>query len=227
LADSPAGTIKATGRLAWWPAIGVHAGLLVVCASCAYTMQPDMFGEREWLAFAALGIVIAGVAACTRGRVGKAQAGRLLLALGATTALALSYEPPLSALPAVSDRVPTWLAQFEPGIGLAGIALALVFWALYRVVARGGVQADPPFVGALLVSAFGVLVLAGIMYLALHGLYDLAGGYGNLLVAYNVVQYTILMLIALEMSGAVGVGGLPHLYVGAAVFIAAARNLLA
>ncbi len=228
LSEETAPSTKASVPVSWWPAIGVHLGLLVISASCAYTLQPEgMFSKRQFVAFAALGVVILGAGLLSVGRVAAGTAGKLLLALGAATALALSYDPPLADLPGISARVPEWLAQFEPGIGIAGVAIAFVFWIIYRVVARGGIDAEVPLRGALLLSAALVLALAAIMYLGLHNLYDLEGGYGSLLLTFNVVRYTVLILIALEMAGAVGFGGLAHLYVGTALIIAAGRNLMA
>lgn len=228
MSEETAPSAKLTVPVSWWPAVGVHLGLLVVCASCAFTLQPEgMLSKRQFIVFAALGVVILGAALLTVGRVAAGKAGKLLLGLGAASALSLSYDPPLADLPAISERVPGWLAQFEPGIGLAGVAIAFVFWIIYRIVARGGVDAEVPLRGALLASAALVLVLVAIMYLALHNLYDLEGGYGSLLLTLNVVQYSVLILVALEMSGAVGFGGLGHLYVGTALIIAAGRNLTA
>ena len=228
MSEETARSTKLTVPVSWWPAIGVHLGLLVICASCAYTLQPEgMYSKRQSVVFAALGVVILGSGLFTVGRVAAGKAGKLLLALGAATALSLSYDPPVGDLPAMSQRVPEWLAQFEPGIGLAGVAVALVFWLIYRAVARGAIEAEIALRGALLVSAALVLALAAIMYLGLHNLYDLEGGYGSLLLTYNVAQYTVLILITLEMSGAAGFGGLGHLYVGTALIIAAGRNLMA
>jgi len=211
----------------WWPAIGVHVGLLLVCASCAYTLQPLMFSSRQWIAFAALGLVVVCISVFRLGRAAASKAGRLLLALGVATAAWLGYEPLLADLPGLSAAMPDQLAQFEPGVVLPGIAIAFIFWLLYRATARGGIASDVPFRGALLASAGLTLALTAIMYLALHNLYDLQGGFSTLILTFRVIQYTALVLVALEMSGAVGVGGLAHIYVGTALIIAAARNLLA
>lgn len=209
----------------WWPAIGVHLGLLTVCASCAYTVQPLIFSKRQWVAFAALGLVMLASVALTRGRAAASSGGRVLLALGAATTAWLAYDPLLTNLPGIAGVVPSCLEQFEPGIALPGIAIALIFWLVYRTIARDGIAPGTPLRKAVLGSALLVLALTAIMYLGLHNLYEMQGGFGSLLVTYRVIQYAALLLVTLEMSGAVGVGGWAHVYVGAALLVAVARNL--
>jgi hypothetical protein len=229
LAAEAANNREQEPRVTWWPAVGVHVGLLIVCASCVYTLEPLLFGfsRRQWLGFAALGLVLVGAVAFTGGRAAASRAGRLLLGLGAGLVLWLAYKPLLEDLPGLSGVVPAGLAQLEPGIGLVGLGIALIFWLVYRGVAREGIRPGAPFRRAVLASAALVLVLAAVMYLSLRGLYDLGGGLESLILTYYVVQYAVLLLICVEMSGAAGVGGLAHLYVGAALVIAVGRNLMA
>lgn len=216
-------------RVTWWPAIGVHVGLLVVCASCVYTLEPLLFAfsRRQWLAFAVLGLALIGAVAFTGGRAAASRAARLLLALGAGLALWLAYRPLLEELPGLSGLLPPGLAQLQPGMGLVGLVIALIFWLVYRGVAPAGIRPGAPFRRAVLASAGLLLVLAAVMYLGLRGLYDLGGGLESLILTYYVVEYAVLLVISVEMSGAAGVGGLAHLYVGAALVIAAGRNLMA
>ncbi len=222
-----AGTIpQQKPSVPWWPAVGVHLGLLTVCASCAYTVQPLIFSKRQWVAFAALGLVMLASVALTRGRAAASSGGRVLLALGAATTAWLAYDPLLTNLPGIAGAVPACLEQFEPGIALPGIAIALMSWLVYRTIARDGIPPGAPLRRAVLASAVLVLALTAIMYLALHNLYEMQAGFGSLLLAYRVVLYPALLLVTLEMSGAAGVGGWAHVYVGAALVVAAGRNLV-
>lgn len=211
----------------WWPAVGVHVGLVTVCASAVYTIQPEgWFSSRQWASFALIGIVTLIVAAVGRGRAAASQVGRLLLALGAATALYLAYDPLLGDLPGLSALTVGFLGQFDPGLASVGVVVALVFWLAHRI-SNPGPCVCPLHCRAVVASAAAVLVVGLVMHLALSGIYDLSGTTSNLIVGFRVLQMAAIMLVALEMAGAVAVGAGAHVYVGLALLAATARNLMA
>jgi len=63
-----------------------------------------------------------------------------------------------------------------------------------------------------------------VMYLALHNLYDLSAASGLPALALRVGSLALLMLAALVLSGSRGVGPVAHIYLGAALLAAVARN---
>lgn len=211
----------------WWPAVGLHLGLLTVCGGCVYTVHPEgWFSARQWIAYGFIGVLLLAAAAFTRGRAAATQGGRMLLALGAATALYLAYDPPLADLPGLSALTVGYLGRFNPGLATLGVALLLLTWVLTMVVEP---RCDAQVRGlriAVLVALGIVLGIALIMQLALGQLYNLTGTTGNLELAFRVLQAAIVMLAALEMSGTAGVGAVAHCYVGLALLAAVARNLL-
>ena len=212
----------------WWPALGVHLGLLVVCAGCVYTIQPSgLFSKRQWASFALVGLVLLIVAAVTRGRAAATRPGKLLLALGAATALYLAYDPLLETLPGLSAITTGVLGRLQPSLATIGVVVALLAWGVYRVACTGCAAPRPPFRLALLAATVLVVVTALIMQIALSSLYDLSGATSNLVLAFRVLQVAALLLVSIEMSGAPGVGALAHGYVGLSLLAAVARNLIA
>lgn len=211
----------------WWPAVGLHLGLLIVCAGCVYTIHPEgWFSTRQWASFALIGLVLLAAAALTRGRVAAGYGGRMLLALGAATALYLAYDPLLADLPGLSALTVGFLGRFNPGLAIIGVLILLLTWVLGLVVqprCEGRVCALRV---AVLVALGLALGLALVMQLALGPLYDLSGTTGNAELAFRLVQVAIVILASAEMSGAAGVGAAAHCYVGLALLIAVARNLL-
>jgi len=71
-----------------------------------------------------------------------------------------------------------------------------------------------------------VLALALVMQLALSSVYDLGGTTSNLELTFRLLQVAIVILAAAELSGAPGVGAAAHCYVGLALLVAMARNMM-
>jgi len=208
-------------------ALGVHLGLAVVCVSAVYTIQPEgWFSTRQWLSFALVGVVLLATVAFTRGRGAATPSGKLLLALGAATALYLAYDPLLDAIPGLSALTVGFLGQFEPGLALIGVLIALLSWAVHRVLAPGANGGAGAYRGALLIATGALLVLALVMHLTLSSVYDLSAATSNLVLGFRVLQMAAILLVAGEMSGEAGVGGVAHMYVGIALIAAVARNLI-
>jgi len=211
----------------WWPALGLHLGLLIVCTGCAYTIHPEgWFSTRQWASFGLIGVVLLAVAAFTRGRAATTSPGRMLLALGAATALYLAYDPLLADLPGLSALTIGFLGRFNPGLAMVGVVVVLLAWVLHLVVQPRCEARVCALRTAVLVALGLVLGLALVMQLALSPMYDLSGTTGNAELAFRLVQVAILMLAAVELSGAPGVGAMAHCYVGLALLVAVARNLM-
>lgn len=209
------------------PAVGFHLGLLIVCVGCVYTVQPEgLLSTRQWAAFALVGVVLLAAAAITRWRIGATCAGRMLLALGSATALYLAYDPLLADMPGLSALTTGFLGQFNPGLAMIGVVVMLVAWALQLVVRPERAENVRRLRIAVMVASGLVLVLALIMQLALSSLYDMSGTTSNAELVFRLIQVAIVILASTELSGAPGVGALAHCYVGLALLMAAARNLL-
>ncbi|MCD6361102.1 MAG: hypothetical protein J7M38_09575 [Armatimonadetes bacterium] len=212
----------------WGRSVTFHLGLLIVCAGAAYTIHPEgWFSTRQWISFALIGFALVISAAVTRGRVASSYAGRLLLALGAATALYLAYDPPLADVPGLSALTVGFLGAFNPGVAVVGVVVMLLAWALQLVTGRdSGLEVRRLRIWVLVALGL-VLALALIMQLALSSVYDLSGTTGNAELVFRLVQVAIVILASVEISGAGGVGALAHCYVGLALLMAAARNLTA
>lgn len=214
-------------RPARWPAIVAQAGLLVVAFSAAYTMQPEgMFSRGEWVAFGIIGLAALVVGIACRGEDARGVLGAGTLGLVGAAALYLSYDPQLASLPGMSGLGMGTVGLLKPSLAHVGVILAALFLAVQLGVDRRALADRVPFRGAVVAAALLVLVLAGVMWLGLHNIYDLSGtsSIGELI--FRTLAYTVLMVTCLTLSGARGVGGAAHLYMGAALLIAVARNVL-
>lgn len=211
---------------AWWPAIGAHVGLLVVGFSAAWTIQPEgWFSRGEWASFAIIGlaVLIAGLAGIRTGVRCPVAAG--LLALAAATGLYMAYDPQLATLPGMGWLAEGPLGALEPSLAHAGVVVAAVFAALSWGLA-GRPRPAVPFAGGVIAAALVVLAFGVIMHLALHDLYDLSATSGLRALAFRIGSLALLTLAALSLSGARGVGSVAHIYLGAALLVAVARNLM-
>lgn len=214
-----------TSRAAWWPAIGAHLGLLAVGFSAAWTIQPEgWFSRGEWAAFALIGLatLVAGLAGIRLGV--RCPTGAGLLALAAATALYMAYDPQLGTLPGMGALAMGPLGAFEPSLAHLGASAAALFALLYFLL-HPRPRPAVPFSGGVIAAALLLLALGGIMYLALHNVYDLSAASGLPALAFRIGSMALVMLAALVMSGARGVGPVAHIYLGAALLAAVARNL--
>lgn len=210
---------------AWWPIIGVHAGLLTVAFSVVYTPQPPgWFDLSEYIGFGLIGLVLI-VFAAVRRRDGTGLVGSALLALGAATALWMAWDPQLATLPGMAWIGESPLGRLEPHLAHVGVAIAAVFLVLQMAVDRRIMPRPVPFGGALIAAAVFVIALGTLMTLCLRGMYDLTGTSGLALMSFRAVSFTLLMLVAVIVSGVRGVGTWAHLYLGLALLGAIARNL--
>jgi hypothetical protein len=205
-----------------------HVGLLVVCASAVYTLQPSTMGQRSWLALAlvALGALVQVV--MTRGRSGASAGGKTVTALLAGIVLSLAYDPQLGNLPGLGEKLPTWLADLSPGVALLGVLWAAL-WG-YGLLARVGPPYGPaqptPYVRPLLTGAVLVGGLAVVMFVVLGRVYEVDPLPVTMLVS-QVVQYAALLGVVLGVTGRPGVGSGATLYLAVTVLAALARNLVA
>jgi len=210
---------------AWWPAIGAHLGLLLVGFSAAWTIQPEgWFSRGEWAAFALIGLaaLAAGLAGIRLGV--RCPTGTGLLALAAATGLYMAYDPQLGTLPGMGGLAMGPLGALEPSLAHLGVLIAALFAVLSWALRDRELRPEAPFAGGVIAAALLVLALGGVMYLALHNLYDLSAASGLPALALRVGSLALLMLAALVLSGSRGVGPVAHIYLGAALLAAVARN---
>jgi hypothetical protein len=211
---------------AWVLAVLTHVGLLTICVSAAYTLQPADFSRRRWAALALLAVAALFHAAVTRGRGASGAAGRSLTALLAGAVLSLSYDPQLANWPAIGEKLPLWLASANPSLATIGVVLAGACGAIYlATVHRHHRRRHPvPYVRVVLAAALLVVVMGVGAFLALSRVYELDGLYLVMLLS-NAVQYAWVLSIVLGMSGRVGVGATPQVYLALTVLAALARNV--
>lgn len=205
----------------------MHVGLLLVCASAVYTVQPPTMGMERWLGLGLLAIILLVWAAVTRGRCAFSDGGRLLTALAAGIALSLAADPQLASFSNFGETMPSWLMGLAPGLSMAGVIIASIFglWYLYTLnnYLRHGHAA--PFRWGLHAAALLIIALGIVTFLALDRFYqmdvmDLATLLGNAL------QYYLLLLVVLSVSGRTGVGAVMQVYFAATLLLALARNVV-
>jgi hypothetical protein len=203
-----------------------HLGLLAVCASAAYTLQPPTFSRQRWAALVLLALAAMVHAAVTRGRGALADSGKCLTALLAGVALSLSYDPQLADLPGVGEKLPAWLSAINPSLATVGVALAGLCGAIYLAATHASHPGRPPApYGRTVLTAAALVVLCGVgTFVALSRLYDLDSLAVVLLVS-QAVQYAWLLAVVLGMSGRAGVGATMQVYLALTVLLALARNL--
>ncbi len=210
-----------------WPALVAHVGLAMVAFSASYTRQMEGFFSRgEYAAFGLIGLAALIVALVWRGERARGTFAVGIGGLAAATALYLSYDPQLASLPGMSFIGMSPVGLLMPGLAHVGVLLAAIFVALQMAIDRRALQEDVPFRSATFAAAALVLALAGVMWLALHNIYDLAGTSGTAMLVFRVISYSVLMVVTMTLSGARGVGSLPQGLFGLSVLIAVARNLM-
>jgi len=204
-----------------------HIGMLAVVFSCAYTLQPANYTKLHFATIAALAVAVIAALAIAGGRFARTLAGKALTALMAGIAYNLAYEPQIADL--VSSRggeLALAIAEFTPSLGTIGLLVALVAVGLYLTARCDRRPVNVPLSWATAVAAGLVLLLGIIMYIALAPVYDLQGGvYTRLLVA-RVVEYGLLLLAILRMTGAPGVGSAPAWYLAVSLLAAAIRHIV-
>ncbi len=223
--------------------LGVQVGLIVVAFSTAYTPQPEgWLSTRRWLAIGLIAlIVLLGGVLHLLGRSRARYAGAIL-ALGAAVALYVAYEPQLGALPGLGFFAEGSMAALEANLAHLGALVAGVFLAVQWAVDRRALPRMAPFANALVATAVFVMALGGVMWVALHGIYDLSGASGIVVLGFRVVSYTLVMLACMMLPGPRGSEAadptlraapavlmercLPHLYLGGALLVAVARGMM-
>ncbi len=205
----------------------MHAGLALVGVSAIWTLQPAMT-PRHWAPLVLVALVMLACAAATRGRCGFQDGGKLLTALGAAMVLRLARDPQLTAIPALSEALPAWLAAISPGLATLGLLLAAICgYLLVRTLNNYlGHGHEPPFLCALNWGSLLILVLSIGTFFTLRRLYEVDVSYLSLLLA-GTVQYYLLIRTALTSSGRMTVGAAPQVYLALAILGAFAHNLLA
>lgn len=205
----------------------MHVGLLLVCASAIYTLQPPTIGMERWLGLGLLAIILLVWAAATRGRCAFTDGGKLLTALAAGIVLNLAYEPQLANLGNFGENMPSWAMGLAPGLAMAGVILAASFglWYLRTLnnYLRHGHTA--PFRWGLHAAFLLVIALGLITFLALDRLYQMEPMDLSALLG-NALQYYLLLLIVINVSGRTGVGAVMQVYFAATLLLALARNVI-
>lgn len=210
-----------------WPSALAHVGLALVAFSAAYTVQPEgLFSARRWASFGLVGLAAVIVGLVRRGESARGPLGAGTLTLTAATALYLSWDPQLTSLPGLSGLGEGAAGMVEPSLAHVGVVLTGLLVALQMAVDRRALPDEVPFRAATVAAAVLVLALGAIMWLGLHEIYDLSGAGGMALLSFRVVAYAVLMVSTLTLSGARAVGSSAHLYLGAAVLVAVARNMV-
>jgi hypothetical protein len=211
---------------AWVLAAFTHLGLLAVCASAVYTLQPPDFPRGRWMALALLALAALAQAAISRGRAALSSNGKSLTALLAGAVLSLSYDPQVANWPGVGEKLPAWLSGLNPSLATVGVVWAGVCGAIYlgafHTHQRG--RHPAPYVWTVLATA-ALIMLGGVAtYVVLSRVYEVDSLSLGLLVS-QAVQYGWLLAVVLGLSGRIGVGATMPVYLALTVLLALARNL--
>lgn len=209
-----------------WGLAGIfHLGMLTVCASCVYTLQPPTYTKRLFFIIAAVAVVVAVVAGMARSRPSWRRTIQLATALLAGIVYHLAYSPQLGQMPAL-QQMPQYLAELQPGLGTIGLVVALIGATLYVLGGCNRGEHPLPFAWSILVAVGVVVCLNVIMYIALVQVYNLQGGFYARLLMFHAIGYGLLFLAVQRMEGAPAVGYAPTWYLAAAVLLAAGRHIL-
>lgn len=203
----------------------MHAGLLIICASAVYTLQPTLT-LRQWAACLILALAMIICAIATRGRCSFRDGGKLITALGAMVVLWLARDPQLAELPGLGEHLPDWLVAAAPGVATVAVLIAVICGFLFvrTLTSYVGHGHTPPFLRALNWSALIVLVLGIGIFLILKRFYEMDVAALTMLLA-NVIQYYLLLSVMLSASGRTTVGAAPQVYLAVAILLAFARNV--
>lgn len=203
-----------------------HVGLIVICLSAIYTLQPPTLPTRRWAGLVVLALVMLGNAIVSRGRSGFSVNGKLLTALAGGIVLSLAGEPQLANLGNLGETLPPWLVSLYPSIATVALVWAVTFGLAYlRASNADRAQRTTPFLGGLHASGLLVLVLGLVTFFALTRLYPIDPMYLSLLIS-NALQYYLLLLVLVSISGRIGVGSSIELYMAVTLLLACARNIL-
>lgn len=213
---------------AWVLAALIHLGLLAIGLSAVRTVQPGDFGLRRWAPYVLVacgGLVYAGL---TRGRGAFQSPGKMLTALLTAMALSLSYEPQLSNVTGLGERLPQWLADLAPGLGTVGALWATVWGLVYLSTIHRHHRArhEVPLVWSVLIAAGLVVVLGVGSFLGLGRLYEVDRA-GLFMLLSQAVQYGLLTSVMLGLSGRIGIGSGPAVYTALCVLGALVHSLRA
>ena len=205
-----------------------NVGLVLVCLSAVWTIQPADFPHRRWAAYGLLALILLISAAVTRGRVAFSPAGKLGATLAALIVLSLAYDPQLASLASLGDKLPAWLAAIAPGLGTLGVLVTAIFGLSYLSTINEYVHHRHYTLFAWgLKSAFLLIVLLGLAtYLCLHRMYQLDPTIPPLLIG-NALQYALVAYVVVNLSGRLGVGSSMQIYLSLTILLALARNILA
>lgn len=205
-----------------------NLGLLLICVSAVWTLQPPTFGLRRWAGLGLFALTLLIVAAVTRGRSAFSTNGKLATGLAAIIVLGLSYDPQLANIGTLGENMPSWLLGLAPGLGTLGVVITTVFGLTYDATINNYQRHrhDAPFAWGLKAAALLVIVLGLVSYLCLHRLYELDSTVLGQLFG-NAIQYYFLALVVVSLSGRIAVGSTMQVLLSLTILLAFARNLLA
>jgi len=205
-------------------AIGMHLGLLVVCASAVYTgWQRTIVTMPQWAMMLLVAATLLVAAISRRAGIAQQPWARGALALGGLLVLFLAYDPQLDAFPALAERLPGALLGAYPGIALPGVLLAFVSWLAYRSLG-GESDAPVPFRAAAWWAAGLLVALSLFAYSVLHGPHDLPIE-STLRPILAATQGGLLVVVLSGIGGGEAVRLAPHVYLALALICAFARNM--
>lgn len=201
-----------------------HVGMLAICVSALYTIQPPTYTKLLFGLIAAAAIVVAVMASRWRARPQWRRGIRLGTALLAGIVYHLAYSPQLTQLPGL-ETLPPWVSEMQIGLGTVGLAVALIGAGVYLWSGCDRRSVNIPFQWSILAAAGLIIVLNVIMYASLVQIYDLQGGFYARVLTMHVVAYTLLLLSVMRMTGTRGVGNYTTWYLAATIVLAAARHI--
>jgi hypothetical protein len=206
-------------------AIGMHVGLAILCFSTVYSSwQRVIFTLPQWGAVLIVAVALLYAGLRPGPRTALRAWVRLLLALGGLMAFRLAYSPSLDSIPRLAEDLPAPLLETYPGIGIIGVAIALVFWGLWASAGGHLPLGIIPFRRSALLAGGLAVGCAVLTYFLLSGPHDLfvSETLGPVL---RIVQVTGLSAMLVSIGGGAGGGRAPHVYIALSLIAAFVRNI--
>jgi hypothetical protein len=207
------------------PAIGMHVGLAIVCASALYTAwQPTIITLPQWAVMILVGATLVGVGLSRRRGLECKSWVQLALGLAGLLVLRLCYEPQIGGIPRLGEELPQAFRDAYPSIALVGTAIAVVCWLAYRSAGGERGLTPPSFRHSAAGAAGLVMLLALVAFFILHRTHDLPAS-ELLRPVLAAAQGGGLVVVLVGIGGGPGVRKSPHLYLGLTLLLAFVRNL--
>jgi hypothetical protein len=205
----------------------MHLGLALLAGSALLSKQAPPLSVKQ-----SGGLVVAALAlriwqARERGRAGVGEGPRLLTALAAALLWSLAHAPRLSGWAPEGTGAHDLLGYLQVSLGTVGVLVAFLSWLAYRAAGGEKTVGSVPARWAALGAGALIIIQALYAYFMLSGRYGSGGDLSVGIVSFQALQFMALMTVVLGTLGGPLVKRAPGWYLGAALLLVAAVNLVA